>query len=89
MLTRLYSTEHPETHFCAFAPGVVDTPIQDELLSREPDERYAAVEALRAKRGTAEMPRPQEAAGPLLDALETLPRLVSSGAFADIRSLRG
>lgn len=32
MLTRLYAKERPETHFCALAPGVVDTEIQDELL---------------------------------------------------------
>ena len=87
MLTKTYSAERSETHFCALAPGVVDTPIQDRLLAREPDPRYATIETLRAKRGTDEMPGPGEAACRLLDAFERLPKLVPSGHFADIRSL--
>lgn len=85
MLTRLYAKERPETHFCALAPGVVDTEIQDELLEREPDERFPAVEALRAKRGTPDMPSPQEAAPKLIKAMARLPELIPSGDYADIR----
>ena len=31
MLTKLYAREHPDTHFCALAPGVIDTAIQEEI----------------------------------------------------------
>jgi len=87
MLTKLYAAEQTDTHFCALAPGVVDTPIQDRLLARKPDPRYGTIERLRAKRGTDEMPAPREAARRLLDAFEKLPKVVPSGHFADIRSL--
>lgn len=87
MFTRLYAKEQPRTHFCAFAPGVVDTPIQDQLLSLQSDDRFPSLEYLRAKRGTDDMPGPAEAARRLLAAFERLPAVVSSGDFADIRSL--
>ncbi len=86
MLTQLYAKERPDTHFCALAPGVVDTAIQDELLEREPDARFPAVEVLRSKRNTTEMPKPREAALRLIEIFEKLPSLVESGDFADIRN---
>ena len=88
MLTKLYAKERPDTHFCAFAPGLVDTTIQDELLARQPDERYAAVEVLRSKRGTGDMPQPDVAAARFLPVFDRLPDLIESGDFTDIRQLR-
>ncbi|MDA0587589.1 MAG: SDR family NAD(P)-dependent oxidoreductase [Planctomycetota bacterium] len=87
MLTSVYAKERPETHFCAFAPGVVETAMQDTLQAREPDERFPSVERLRAMRGTDDMPDPREAARRLLAAFEKLPQVVTSGDFADIRNL--
>ncbi len=87
MLMRLYSREHLDTHFCALAPGLVDTAMQDELCGRDPDQRYPAIDALRKKRHTPEMPEPQRAAAVLAEAIERLPQLVESGQYADIRSL--
>lgn len=87
MLIKLYAREQPDTHFCAFAPGLVDTAIQDTLCERIPDPRFPAVETLRSKRGTAEMPVPEVAAKQLATAMERLPELVDSGEYADIRSL--
>ncbi|MFP6766276.1 MAG: SDR family NAD(P)-dependent oxidoreductase [Planctomycetaceae bacterium] len=87
MLTKLYAAERSETHFCALAPGVVDTPIQDRLLARDYDPRYETIETLRRKRGTDEMPGPREAARRLLAVFEKLPQVVPSGDFADIRNL--
>ena len=89
MLTKLYAKEQPQTHFCAFAPGLVETPIQDVLQSMSPDERFPSLETLRSKRGTADMPEPREAARRFLTAFDRLPKLVASGEFADIRSLPG
>lgn len=87
MLTKLYAKEQPQTHFCAFAPGLVETPIQDVLQSMSPDERFPSLETLRSKRGTDDMPVPREAARRFLAAFERLPAVVASGEFADIRSL--
>jgi NAD(P)-dependent dehydrogenase (short-subunit alcohol dehydrogenase family) len=88
MLTKLYAREHPESHFCAFAPGVIDTAMLNELCSMSHDERFPALDSLRSKRSTAEMPTPEQAAGPLVDAIASLPRLVSSGEYADVRKLK-
>ena len=85
MLIKLYAKERPETHFCALAPGIVDTEIQDELLKREPDDRFPAVESLRSKRGTSEMPTPEAAAASLIKAIARLPELIESGDYADVR----
>lgn len=87
MLIQLYSREQLETHFCAFAPGVVDTAMQDELCSRAPDERYQAIETLRSKRGTPDMPGPDAAAAHLAAAMSRLPAIIESGSYADVRSL--
>jgi NAD(P)-dependent dehydrogenase (short-subunit alcohol dehydrogenase family) len=87
MLMKLFSREQGGTHFCALAPGLVDTAMQDELCEREPDERYPAIEVLQGKRRTPEMPDPQQAAVLLAEVFTRLPRLVESGQYADIRSL--
>lgn len=87
MLTKLYARERPETHFCALAPGVVDTALLDRLCSLPQDERFPALEALRRKRGTSELPTPAQAAGRLVETIGRLPRLIESGEYADVRNL--
>ena len=87
MMTKLYATETPHTHFCAFAPGIVDTHMQDVLCGKEPDERYPSLDVLRSKRFTQEMPNAETAAEKLATAFAQLPDLVESGDFADIRKL--
>lgn len=87
MLVKLYSREQSETHFTALAPGIIDTAMQDELCSQPADERYPSLEKLRSKRGTAEMPGPEEAAAILAGTFGRLPSLVASGEYADIRQL--
>jgi NAD(P)-dependent dehydrogenase (short-subunit alcohol dehydrogenase family) len=87
MLMKLYSRERQDTHFCALAPGLVDTAMQDELCGRDPDQRYPAIDVLRQKRHTPEMPDPQRAAEMLADVIQRLPKHVESGQYADVRSL--
>ena len=87
MLTRLYAEERPETHFCALAPGIVDTAMQDILCAVPEVDRYPSLATLRAKRSTAEMPDPDGAAVSLVAAIERLPRIVTSGDYADVRRL--
>ena len=85
MLTKLYAAERPEAHFCALAPGIIDTAMQEDLCGRPPDPRYPSLEALRSKRSTPEMPSAEEAAGQLIEVFERARQRVGSGEFADIR----
>lgn len=87
MMTMLYSREMPETHFCALAPGLVDTAMQDELCGMTPDPRFPALDAIRSKRHTSAMPTPEAFAGRLANTIQRLPKLVESGEFADIRNI--
>lgn len=87
MLTRLYAREQPDTHFCALAPGVIDTDMIDNVCALPQDGRFPALDALRSKRGTPDMPTPEQAAGRLVDTIGRLPGLVESGEYADIRHL--
>ncbi|QDU40619.1 Benzil reductase ((S)-benzoin forming) [Maioricimonas rarisocia] len=85
MLTMLYAAEQPDTHFCALAPGVVETSMQDYLNGLPEDERYPSLDSLRSKRDTSDMPSPEELAPRLVDVMHQLPERVQSGQFADIR----
>lgn len=85
MLICLYAHEFPECHFSAFAPGLVDTEIQEYLCSLPDDPRFPTLETMRAKRGTEQMPMPDTAAPRLASAIAAIPTTVESGAFCDIR----
>lgn len=87
MLTRLYARECPQTHFCALAPGLVDSALQQQLSELPRDERFPALARLQSKRFTPEMPPAIEAAPFLIDVIDRLPDLVESGDFADVRQL--
>ncbi|QDU97584.1 SDR family NAD(P)-dependent oxidoreductase [Lignipirellula cremea] len=87
MLVMLYSREQPKTHFTSFAPGIVDTAMQEQLRSRTPDDRFPSVETLRSKQNTPDMPTPAVAAERLAGAMARLPDLVESGQFTDLRRL--
>ena len=87
MLTRLYAAERPRTHFCAFAPGLVDTAMQDYLCGLPEDERYPSIDTIKSCQHTDDMPSPEGAAARLKAAIEQLPDLVESGAFTDVRQL--
>ena len=69
------------------APGLVDTFMQEQLRTRAPDDRYPAVEVLRGKQHTPDMPQPEDAAEVLAATIADLPQRVDSGAYADIRKL--
>jgi benzil reductase ((S)-benzoin forming) len=86
MLIALYAAECPETHFCALAPGIVDTPMQDQLSAVPRDPRFSSLDHLRAAKGTSEMPPPEQAAPGLLKAFDQALKS-PSGAFLDVRSL--
>ncbi len=86
MLARLYAHEFPDTQITALAPGIVDTPMMDQLCGEADAAAFPALKRLREARGTAAMPAPDEAAARII---EVLPRLrdYPSGAFVDIREI--
>lgn len=88
MLAKLYAHEFPNTHFAAFAPGLIDTAMQDYLC--DPDEvdaqRFPSVMKLRDARGTARMPTSENVARRIAATIPKLHRY-PSGSFVDIRTL--
>lgn len=88
MLIDLYSREHPHTHFCALAPGLIETGMQDYLnsLPKSYEEKFPMVKILKDARGTHKMPKPLEAAVIIADAIQEV-RSYESGSFLDVREL--
>lgn len=88
MLLQLYAAERAETHFCSFAPGLVDTGMQDYLcgLSVEAIAKYPTVARIQSRRGTPDMPTPAELAPRLLEAFVQVLG-TPSGGFVDIRKM--
>lgn len=88
MLVDLYSREHPQTHFCALAPGLIETGMQDYLntLPDDYEQKFPIVKKLKAARGTDRMPKPKEAAGIVADAIQKVTDY-ESGSFIDVREL--
>ncbi|RUA28227.1 MAG: hypothetical protein DSY76_04600 [Bacteroidetes bacterium] len=86
MLIQTYAVENPQSHFCALAPGLVDTQMQDYISSHPNKEGFAAVERLKAAKGTESMPDPIAAAPMLIDAMQKA-RGFESGVFLDVREL--
>ena len=86
MLIQTYAVENPRSHFCALAPGLVDTQMQDYISSHPNKEGFAAVERLKAAKGTESMPDPIAAAPMLIDAMQKA-RDFESGVFLDVREL--
>lgn len=84
MLVLLYARENPDTHFFSLAPGLVDTAMQEYLCALPFDERFPALESIRAKRGTAEMPTPEMLADRLIAAFNRIRSEAESGGFGRI-----
>lgn len=86
MLIKLYAGECPSTHFCALAPGLIDTAMQDYLTGLPADARYAPIEILKAAKGTEAMPDGYNCAQKLIALIPQLLQ-IESGSYADIRKL--
>ncbi len=84
MLIKTYAVENPQSHFCALAPGLVDTQMQDYISSHSNQEGFPAIERLKAAKGTEAMPD-AVSAGPML--LEAMQKALNypSGIFLDVR----
>ncbi len=80
-LIKLYSREAESTHFTAVAPGLVFTPMLEEVM-KQSEEKYPSVGRIKA----SPKRRPEEAARMIFDLL---PRFLEfeSGSFLDVRKL--
>ncbi len=87
MLINLYSKEYTETHFCALAPGLIDTKMQDYIYDLPEEKEYPAVKKLKQAKKSGSMPTVEEAAEINAKAIEKLQAQVDSGSFADVRNM--
>jgi NAD(P)-dependent dehydrogenase (short-subunit alcohol dehydrogenase family) len=87
MLMRLYSREVPDTHFTALAPGLVDTPMLQSVMSLPSDNDFPTIARMKSKRGTPELLTPDQAAEKLLKIIDRLPESVESGSYVDSRQM--
>ncbi len=86
MLIKLYANEEPGTHFCALAPGLIDSNMQ-EYVSGLPEEKdYPTIARLKEVRASGKMPTIEEAAKSNADAIKKI-RDHESGSFLDVRQL--
>jgi benzil reductase ((S)-benzoin forming) len=88
MLIDLYSKEHQHCHFCALAPGLIETGMQDYLnsLPEEYEQKYPMVKKLKEARGTDKMPKPLNAAKTIASAIGKAVKY-ESGNFLDVRDI--
>ena len=86
MLMNIYAKEYPDTHFISFAPGLVDSEIQDYIYSVKDTDKYPTAKVMHEARYTEIMP----------DAIAAAPKLISgiakaltceSGTFVDVREM--
>jgi cytidylate kinase len=80
-LTKLYHWEFERSHFTALAPGLILTPMLEEIINNESEERFPSVGRLkRSPKHT-----PESAAKMLLDVFPNLIKF-PSGSFVDVRT---
>lgn len=87
MLMNIYAKEHTSTHFTAFAPGLVDSEIQDTIYAIKDIDKYPTVRRLREARYTDTMPTAIAAAPMLIKGIEMLLNN-ESGGFMDVRDMK-
>lgn len=86
MLIDLYAKEFTQTHFCALAPGLIDTNMQDYIYSLEEQEKFPVVKKLKSAKGTEKMPPPDKAAKLVARGIEKALEY-ESGSFLDVRNM--
>jgi len=86
MLIQTYAVENPQSHFCALAPGLVDTQMQDYISFHQNEDGFETVERLKAAKGTEAMPDPIAVAPMLINAMQKALEF-DSGVFLDVRDM--
>lgn len=82
MLIALYSHEMPNTHLCALAPGLVDTPMLRKLMEEGDEHLFPSVKRLKESKKFT----PKEAASNI-DSLRDIIMQHESGKYLDVRTL--
>jgi NAD(P)-dependent dehydrogenase (short-subunit alcohol dehydrogenase family) len=82
MLLNVYAKELPEIHFTSLAPGVIDTPMVQQIIHYVDDTEFPS--AKRLKEGSIQTPK--EAARLLVSTFDTLLNY-ESGSFLDVRTM--
>ncbi|WP_159517410.1 SDR family NAD(P)-dependent oxidoreductase [Sunxiuqinia indica] len=86
MLINLYAKEFTSTHFCALAPGLIDSAMQDYIYKLEKYDDFPVVQKLKKAKGTDQMPNHQDAAKLVANAISDLQKF-ESGSFQDVRKM--
>ena len=86
MLIQLYAAEFTQSHFTAFAPGLVDTAMQDHICALTEIDKFSSISRIQSARGTEAMPSPQDLAFKLPGIFEKLVTY-TSGSFVDLRKM--
>ncbi len=87
MLLNVYSKEYPDTHFNAFAPGLVDSEIQEDIWQIEETDKYPTIKKLQDARHTENMPEPGKAAPMLIKGMQ-MALDYDNGSFVDVRDMK-
>lgn len=86
MLISLYSKEFTNTHFCALAPGLIDTKMQDYIFDLPKEKEFPTVKKLKEAKKSGAMPTVDEAAEINARAIAKL-KDYESGSFIDVRDM--
>lgn len=86
LLMNVYAKEHPDTHFSSFAPGLVDSEIQETIWKIQETGKYPTVKKLQEARHTEAMPDPLKAAPALIEGM-TKALDYESGSYVDVREM--
>jgi NAD(P)-dependent dehydrogenase (short-subunit alcohol dehydrogenase family) len=87
MMIKLYAEEHPDCHFCALAPGLVDTAMQDYISSLPDDENFPVVQKLKKAKGTPDMPQPAIVAKNIVQSVRKIRDSHETGSYLDLRKI--
>ena len=86
MLINLYANEQPQTHFCALAPGLINTGMQEYISGVSEELDFPTIERLKKVRASGKMPTIEEAAKTNALAFQEVVKY-DSGSFIDVRKL--
>jgi NAD(P)-dependent dehydrogenase (short-subunit alcohol dehydrogenase family) len=86
MLMDVYAKEFNETHFTAFAPGLVDSEIQEKIYRIKDTQHYPSAHRLQKARYTDDMPNAVKAAPMLIEGMQKALKY-PSGSFVDVRDM--
>jgi len=86
MLMKVYASEYPGTHFSAFAPGLIDSEIQETIWQIKETDKYPSVRILQQARFTDAMPTPGAVAPTLIEGMQKALQH-TSGSFVDVREM--